>query len=432
MRAYRAWGLATSGLLLFAGVACGDSDGGGGGGAVGGGNTGGEGGGEAMLLEVTAREATEEGAPIRAATCAVELAGQAPIERITDEEGNAVFVIDGWNDTLSVTCAKWHVGAMLGLRPEHAPDGRLDLYVPVDEPQPETVVLSGRILNRTDENHQVLVDATDGAVSWFQGAADSYSLEVQKNRPFALLAIELERGKNEAQNGYALHLDVWTVATPFKPLRADATWDIDLAKYRVEPTDLRGSLRLPENPKSRLRAPDVVGQLWAVGKDIIDVGFAAESHFTRDGRLAYGARFYDGLYEPEDVTTMFRLRAGNAGESWVFVDGYPPAGAQLWQFMDLPEYVPSTELTAFEGAKLRWSARGGQANFLTAYGVESGAMLRASWPDGAGAITLPTLPSSGVGLTRDATIAARLYTVAWGTDGASERYAFGPEFYLHR
>lgn len=431
MRAYRALGVASSGLLLFAGVACGDSDGGGGGGAVGGGDTGGGGGGDAMMLEVTAREATEEGAPIRAATCAVEVAGQAPIERITDEEGNAVFVLERWDEPLSVTCAKWHVGAMLGLRPEHAPGGRLDVFLPVNEPEPETVVLSGRILNRTAEHRQVLVDATDGVVSWFQGAADSYRLEVQKNRPFALLAIEFEGGKSEAKNGFVQHLDVWTV---FKhpPLSEDTVWDLDLAENRVDTTDLRGSLRLPENPASRLRAADVVGHLWAVGKDNIDVGFAAESHFTRDGRLAYGARFYDGLYESEDVTTMFRLRAGNAGESYVFIDGYPPAGAQLHQFLDLPEYVSSTELTAFEGAKLKWSARGGQANFLTAYGVESGTMLRASWPDGAGEITLPTLPSSGVGLKRDATIAARLYTVAWGADGASERYAFGPEFYLHR
>lgn len=384
-----------------------------------------------MLLEVTARENTEEGAPIRAATCAVELAGQAPIERITDEEGNAVFVIDGWDDTLSVTCAKWHVGAMLGLRPEHAPDGRLDLYVPVDEPQPETVVLSGRILNRTAEHRGVYIDATDRASSWFQEQADSYRLEVEKNRPFALLAVEFEVAKNEAQNGFAQHLDVWTVSE-HRPLASDTVWDIDLAEDRVVPTDLRGSLRLPENPRSRLRARDARGYLWVDGERNMTVGFAAESHFTRDGRLAYGARFYDGLFEPEEVITRFGVFAGNAGASLVFIDGYPPAGAQLEQFLDLPEYLPNTSSTAFEGAELRWSARGGQANFFIGQGVERGATLQVSWPEGLRDISLPTLPSSGVGLTRDATIAGRLYQIELGADGWATRYAFGPEFYLHR
>lgn len=384
-----------------------------------------------MTLEVTARENTEEGAPIRAATCAVEIAGQAPIERITDEEGNAVFVLERWDDTLSVTCAKWHVGARLGLRPDDAPGGRLELYVPVDEPEPDTVTLSGRILNRTAEHRGVCIDATDGASSWFQEAADSYRLEVQKNRPFALLAVEFEVLKNEAQNGFTQHLDVWTVSK-HRPLAEDTVWDIDLSKDRVEPTDLRGSLRLPDNPASRLRASDVVGLLWANGERNVTVGFAAESHFTRDGRLAYGARFYDGLFEPEDVITMFGLTAGDAGASLVFVDGYPPAGAQLEQFLDLPVYLPNTSSTAFEGAKLRWSTRGGQANTFIGQGVERGAMLRVTWPDGLREATLPTMPSSGVGLTRGATIAGRLYVVDWGSEGWAERYAFGPEFYLHR
>lgn len=431
MRAYQALGVASSGLLLFAGVACGDSDGGGGGGAVGGGDTGGGGGGDAMMLEVTARENTEAGAPIRAATCAVEVAGQAPIERVTDEDGHAVFVLDGWDDTLSVTCAKWHVGAMLGLRSSDAPNGMLDVYVPVDAPAPETVTLSGRILNRTAEHRGVYIDATDGASSWFQEAADSYRLEVQKNRPFALLAVEYEVLKNEAQNGFTQHLDVWTVSK-HGPLAEDTVWDIDLSKDRVEPTDLRGSLRLPENPASRLRAPDARGLLWADGERNVTVGFAAESHFTRDGRLAYGARFYDGLFDVEDVITRFGLTAGDAGASLVFIDGYPPAGAQLEQFLDLPEYLPNTSSTAFEGAKLRWSARGGQANFFIGQGVERGAMLQLSWPDGQRDITLPTLPSSGVGLTRDAVIAGRLFQIELGADGWATRYAYGPEFYLHR
>ena len=81
---------------------------------------------ETLRLLVSLREANLAGAPVEGATCAVARASRVPIEAVTDARGLAHVELDGWTETLSVSCARGHVTSVVGLRASDVVDRVVD------------------------------------------------------------------------------------------------------------------------------------------------------------------------------------------------------------------------------------------------------------------------------------------------------------------
>lgn len=356
-----------------------------------------------VRLLVSLREASEARAPVGGATCSVERASRVPVEAETDAGGLADFELDGWPETLSVSCARGHVTSVAGLRRSDVPDGRVELELFAEEPARASVALHGEILGRRSATSHVFVQASAGERGFEGWGAARYALGLRPGVAFWRVAIETSRVRSDTANGYARELLGGSLVA-HRPLWADASEALDLGEGRLELGFVEGSVGLPTARGSVLRAPGFVGRVWTeleLGGSPLLVGLAVESHFQGDDRLAYRAAHVDAVELSGELTTRIELSnpaAPQYGKSELWLRGALPEGALEAQLLEQPEVLEPRSAVPLEGTRLRWSAEGAEPTRLEACDEGCVHHLDVRWPEGRGEVVLPTLPSRGVGL----------------------------------
>ncbi len=356
-----------------------------------------------VRLLVSLREASEARAPVGGATCSVERASRVPVEAETDAGGLADFELDGWPETLSVSCARRHVTSIVGLRRSDVPDGRVELELYAVEPAPASVALYGEILGRRSATSHVFVQTSAGEQRFEGWGAERYALRLRPGVAFWRVAIETERARSEGANGHARAVLGWAFVA-HRPVWADTTQALELAEGARQLRYVEASVGLPTAPGTVLRAPGFVGRLWTElesGASPLLVGLAVESRFDGEDRLALRAAYVDGLGASRDLRTRIELSNPDApqyGKSELWLRGALPEGALDARLLEQPEVLEPRSEVPLEGTRLGWSAEGGQPTRLEA--CDEGCVHRVDvrWPEGRSEVVLPSLPSRGVAL----------------------------------
>jgi hypothetical protein len=374
---------------------------------------------ELVPLLVSLHEASPARTPVEGAFCIVERASRVPIEAVTDAKGFAQFELDGWPETMAVSCARGHVTSLVGLRASDVPEGVVELEIHAEEPAPASVALTGEILGKASLSNHVFVQASAGVESFEAWGAERYALRVRPGVPFSIVAIETGLRRSDTANGHALEVFAWSFVA-HRPTWADADRELELGEGIRELHFVEGSVGLPIAPGSVLRAPGFVGRVWTeldVGASPLLVGLDVESHFEGVERLAYRAVYVDGLERAGELATRIELSnpaAPHYGRSELWLRGVPPQGALETSLLEQPEVLEPRSEVPLEGTRLRWSAEGGQPTRFEACDEGCIHHVDVRWPEGRSEVVLPTLPSRGVGLS-----AGRLRGVLVSTEGAT-------------
>lgn len=352
-------------------------------------------------LELVLRQDTAERRPVGAAHCAVELDDGAVHEQPTDGSGSAWFDLSRAPESYSVVCAKHHVAGLAGLRWEALERAqptrqRVELAIEPDPASlhaPRTVAFFGELLGDAKPWTQYLVQATSQIGNRHRSVQRHFALSVELGRPFQLLTVE---------HVFGLSIRGWTVSLHHAPTE-DSVYDLEPVG-NVEPVRVRGSVGLPRELDGPFFQPLVGGRLetrsWDALHDVA-VGFSTRAAFVAD-RLEYDAESYQGIYPPDEVDTELELACPVCfmpASSKVVLGGYPPSGDLALRFLDTPRVVEPRAPAPLEGALLRWQVGGVEPRALSIEDT-GGARYTLRWPAGLSEITLPKLPSKGVGLER--------------------------------
>lgn len=287
---------------------------------------------EPVGLLVSLREASQARAPVEGATCAVGRASRVPIEAVTDARGFAHFELDGWRETLSVSCARGHVTSLVGLRSSDVPEGRVELALHAEEPTPPTVALYGEIHGERSAESRVFVQASAGEQGFEAQGAERYALHLRRGLAFWRVAIETGPARAEGPNDYALALHAWSVVA-HPPVSADTHEPLELTVGQRAWRYVDGSVGLPTARGSVLRAPGFVGRLWTElegGASPLLVGLGVESGFEGEDRLAFRAAYVEGVELSGALVTRVELSNPSAphfGRSELWLRGALPEGA---------------------------------------------------------------------------------------------------------
>lgn len=401
MRATRRASLVSLGVLAFAALSCAEG--------YTGGPFDGEGGGPSfepnlvpITFEVKVRQANASGGPLAGARCAVQVEGGEALERTTGPDGVAIFELESWSDTLSVSCVKHHGTSWIGLRRSQLAHDGIELYVRGEEPPRRGPTLSGAIDSPGAAGEYRLVQATNQLAGPYEGQKESYTLSVEDGVPFGIFAVRFEVPRKLEPRRYAVHTLGWS-AWSHRPVTEDTVFDLDLAEP-VSPAVARGSISLPTS-ETGLASPLVEASMWgrafvypkaAPGEVLL--GFATETLLSVDApwlrpAMHYTTESYEGFYAPEDVFTELVLEGKDpaAPYSMITMDGYPPSGALHERFLDVPMVIEPKEVVPLRGAVLRWAPEQEQPN---AFVVEDayGATLTVVWADERSELVVPDLP----------------------------------------
>jgi hypothetical protein len=320
----------------------------------------------AFTVAVVERRATAT-LPVRGARVVLDKPGGARVTATTGADGRAHFDdVDFGRGEASLTIVERdHVmRSLVGLTGADVSSGDLkpravgDVASPravtcfvARTRMPERATLSGALVNKQASSHFVTLGASVGSGS-FQGTRASYSLDVERDRPFSVIGFE------------------WTPSTGTVGRRSIAQvfyqwarWDrLALSADATAPLDFRAATPLtPVRTGGRIVIPrGAAGPLGAATKGYATVnaaGGAVLGATARSDLLMSGAAFdyqmehvvVDGVAQ---VTTDFVIAREDGAASYVERPGYPEADDTVEGFL-LPPEAPEGILPLFEAVPFR-------------------------------------------------------------------------------
>lgn len=394
-----------------------------------------------IRFEVTARQANATAGPLAGARCAVQPEGEEAIEGTTGPDGTAVFELDAWPETLSVTCVKHHGTSWVGLRRSELAHDGIELYVRDEDPPVRGPMVTGAIDSPGAAGEYRLIQATNQLAGPYEGRKESYFLNVEDGVPFGIFAVRFEAPRKLEPRRYAVNVHGWA-AWSHRPITEDTVFDVDFGES-VLPSVASGSVSLPASVAER-HSPLFEASMWgrvyvypkaAPGKVLL--GFATDTLLSVDPRMRpamyYTAESYEGFYAPDDVYTELTLEGHDpaAPYSMIAMDGYPPSRALHERFLDVPIVVEPKEEVALRGAVLRWAPEQEQPNTFV---VEDafGASLTVVWADARTELIVPDLPVRWARALASP-VTGRLLRVAQGESNPTHtRYAASQELRFRR
>jgi hypothetical protein len=395
-----------------------------------------------ITFEVTARQANATRGPLAGARCAVQPEGGEAIERTTGPDGTAIFELEAWPETLSVTCVKHHGTSWVGLRRSELAHDSIELYVQDEAPPVRGPMLTGAIDSPGAAGEYRLVQATNQLAGPYEGQKDSYVLNVEDFVPFGIFAVRFEAPRKLEPRRYAVNVLGWA-AWSHRPITDNAVFDVDFAEP-VLPSLARGSVSLPALDAG-LHSPLDDASMWgrafvypkaAPGEVLL--GFATETELTVDvprlrRAMHYTTESYEGFYAPEDVYTELVLEGRDPAQpySMIVMDGYPPSGALHERFLDVPIAIEPKQVVPLRGAVLRWAPEQEQPNAFVVEDAE-GTSLTVIWADARAELIVPDLPVRWARALASP-VTGRLLRVEQGErDPTNTRYAASRELRFRR
>jgi hypothetical protein len=356
--------------------------------------------------------------PVQGARVAVEDVHGDRLDAVTDADGVAVLDI-AWRDgPIDVVAA--HPDGLAPTKAWLGIDERADLELQVPHAPREMVRVSGDIAHRTPwASVYAVAHVPHGGT--FQSFGDTYSLEVPKGEPFAILAVEVSFTKRLMEDGADRAFHHWTYV-------ADAGCDQDLIRPIALGDDLEpdGSLvrwYLPADETSPLRA-DLRGVDLLVRDADHGQPLGWGTEVRADGDTAHADGWVQWAVLPETRAVRAEIRAySHETSSTAWVDGVTPSVFAPPNLLDPPVLVDASVDAAALHVVPADAVAG--VRYLAASGLE---LYTAQGPLGVADLGVIEPPDGADADVIDAWQTAVPFLARYGEDGALTHLAIGKPF----
>ncbi len=326
-------------------------------------------------------------------TVAADLPGGERVEATTNQDGEVAFDVD-WTEGLAAVTAYlegYSPTSVLGIGES---DEQVVVPLALSDPFSPMLTVSGTALNMVAPNQNALMVVNSTVAGWAVDVGGTYSMSVQPDTPFTLVATEWDGGSPWCAGCPAKEIVGWT-RLDHGPVSEDAVVDLDFSQ-KLTPTQLTVTYELPADPDDSLHDADIAFlSVYAGG---LQVGFHTESVLSpADGTFTVHAEYvpWDG---DDRIVTACELLVNGVSASTVYLDGYPQDGSLISNFLRQPKLTRPANPTVAAPLQdpIEWELAEAIdfVDIMIVNPTYTGLSWRVFDLDPSGSITLPPLPSN--------------------------------------